>query len=302
MRSADVVTDYRVNGRKSTDDVESRIRLHLKPFFGARRMSSITTADMRSYTASRQEAGAANATINRELAVVKRAFRLSTQGRKLLHAPHIPMLRENNTRQGFFELDEFRSVRDALPAALRGIVTFAYYTGWRVPSEILPLKWAQVDRENPTVRLEVGTTKNSDGRTLPYDLLPELVEVIETAWLEHERLAKEDVLCPHVFNRNGKPIEGFRKAWATACKAAGCPGKLVHDFRRTAVRNLVRANVPEKTAMAITGHKTRSVFDRYDIVDEADLRAAMGMLADAKGIKKGQSAQSGRVAEFPRSP
>ncbi len=299
--AADVVTDYRVNGRKSTDDVESRIRLHLEPFFGARRMSSITTADVRTYTAARQEAGAANATINRELAVVKRAFRLSTQGRKLLHMPHIPMLRENNTRQGFFERDEFKSVRDALPESLRGVVTFAFYTGWRVPSEILPLTWAQVDRDSRTVRLEVGTTKNSDGRTLPYDLLPELVDVIESAWREHERLASAGTLCPYLFHRDGKPIEGFRKAWKSACKAAECPGKLLHDFRRTAVRNLVRANVPEKTAMSITGHKTRSVFDRYDIVDEADLRAALGLLSDTAGTKKGQSAQSGRVAEFHRS-
>ncbi len=154
------------------------------------------------------------------------------------------------------------------------------------------------DRENRTVRLEPGMTKNSEGRTLPYDLLPGLLDVVEHQWQEHERLAATGVLCPFVFHRNGKEIKGFRKAWTSACKAAGCPGKLLHDFRRTAVRNLVRANVPEKTAMGITGHKTRSVFDRYDIVDEADLRAALGMLADIKGTRKGQSAQSGRVAEF----
>ncbi len=294
----DVVLDYRVNGKRSLVDVERRIQLHLTPFFGGRRMISITTTDVRDYTIARQAAGATSATINRELAIVKRAFRLSTQDRKLLHMPHIPMLREDNTRQGFFERDEFEAVRDELPANLRGIVTFTYYTGWRVPSEVLPLTWGQVDRENRTVRLEPGMTKNSEGRTLPYDLLPGLLDVVEHQWQEHERLAATGVLCPFVFHRNGKEIKGFRKAWTSACKAAGCPGKLLHDFRRTAVRNLVRANVPEKTAMGITGHKTRSVFDRYDIVDEADLRAALGMLADIKGTRKGQSAQSGRVAEF----
>ena len=138
---ADVVTDYRVNGKRSLPDVARRIRIHLAPFFGGHRMASITTADVRSYTACRQEAGAANATVNRELAVLKRAFRLAVQGGKLLHQPHIPMLHEDNVRTGFFEREEFEDVRDKLPEKLQGIVTFGYLTGWRIPSEILPLIW-----------------------------------------------------------------------------------------------------------------------------------------------------------------
>ncbi len=308
---ADVVTDYRVNGKRSLRDVETRIRLHLEPAFGCRRMASITTADVRTYVASRQapveledgspKPGAANATINRELAILKRAFRLSVQAGKLLHVPHvphIPMLAENNIRKGFFERNEFDDVQAALPEELQGIAMFAYLTGWRIPSEILSLMWVQVDRRARTVRLEPGSTKNSEGRTLPYDLLPELVDVIEHRWQEHERLAADGMICPYVFHRNGNLIKGFRRAWKAACKTAGCPGKLPHDFRRTAVRNLVRAGVPEKTAMAITGHKTRSVFDRYDIVDEADLRNALGKLA---GTEKGQSVRSGRVTELPQS-
>ena len=299
--AADVVTDYRVNGKRTLRDVEHRVRLHLEPFFGGRRMATITTADVHAYTSHRQGEGAANATVNRELAIVKRAFRLAVQARKLLHMPHIPMLREATARTGFFERDEFEDVRDALPEPLRGIVTFAYLTGWRVPSEVLPLRWAQVDRKACTVRLEPGTTKNSEGRTLPYDSLPELGHVVARQWQEHERLAAADVLCPFVFHRRGKPIKGFRKAWATACEAAGCPGKLPHDFRRTAVRNLVRAGVPEKAAMAITGHKTRSIFDRYNIINEADLRSALGKLAAPTGTEKGQSDRTGRLVNFSDS-
>ena len=299
--AADILVDYEINDRRSRDSAERRIRLHLKPYFGHRRMSSITTADVRAYTASRQQDGASPATINRELAMLKRAYRLAEQAGTLLHHPHIPMLAEDNIRKGFFEREEFEDVRQALPKDLRGLVSFLYCTGWRI-GEVRPLRWAQIDRSEQVVRLEVGTTKNREGRTLPYGLLPELVDVIEAQWQEHQRLASSGVLCPWVFHRNGKPIKSLVKAWHTACEKAGTPGKLVHDFRRSAVRNLVRAGVPDTVAMKITGHKTRSVFDRYDITSESDLREGLGKLASVAGTKKGQSARSGRVRRFPESP
>ena len=309
--AADVVTDYRVNGKRSLSHVERRIKKHLDPFFGGRRMAAITTADVRAFIAHRQApvlredgteaSGASNAEINRELAILKRAYRLAEQAGKLLHRLHIPMLEERNVRQGFFERQEFEDVREHLPMELRGFVTFAYLTGWRVPSEVLPLQWRQVDRKAGTVRLEPGQTKNDEGRLFPYgDLLPELRDVVETQWKETKRVEREKgTVCPHVFHREGVPIRDFRAAWHAACEAVGVPGKIPHDFRRTAVRNLVRAGVSERTAMMLTGHKTRSVFDRYDIVNEADLREAVSKLAEA-GTKKGQSARSGRVSRFRR--
>jgi integrase len=158
---------------------------------------------------------------------------------------------------------------------LRPVVTFAYYTGWR-KREILSLKWNQVDLAAKAVRLDPGTTKNREGRTIALD--GELLEVIQGQW-ERRKVAEipgqsPTLLCPYVFHREGKPIRDFRGAWETACGEAKLTGRLFHDFRRTAVRNMVRAGVPERVAMMVSGHKTRSVFDRYNIVSEEDLKEA----------------------------
>jgi integrase len=295
--AADLLTEYRTNGRRSLEHLKRRIVLALEPFFHGARMSAITTADVRTYIDRRQAAKASNATINRELAALKRMYSLAVQAGKLLHKPHIPMLQEDNTRRGFFEAEQFRSVRDHLPASLRPVVTFAYVTGWRVPSEVLTLQWAQVDRKVGTVRLEPGTTKNREARVLVYREITDLRDTIDAQWTAHQALAKQGTLCPFVFQRNGEPIKGFRRAWLSACKAAGCPGRIPHDFRRTAVRNLVRAGVPERVAMQITGHKTRSVFERYNIVSEGDLEDAGRKLDAARtGTKLGQSGDRGAKA------
>jgi integrase len=276
-----VVEDQTMNGCRSVAHTQRRIDLHLLKYFAADcKMANITTSDLTAYRVHRLKEGASAASTNLELSVLKRAFTLAMRAQELMHAPHIPMSKLHNTREGFLEQDQFEAVCDKLPEALRPVVKFAYFTGWRVASEVLPLEWSQVDRNAMKIRLVVGTTKNGEGRTLPYRMLPDVVAVIEAAWKEHERLIAADKICPFVFNRNGEQIRAMRGAWESACVAAGCPGKLLHDLRRTAVRNLVRAGVPEKQAMKITGHKTRSVFDRYDIVNDADLEVAVGRLAD----------------------
>lgn len=279
---ADVVTDYKVNQRKSLADLERRIDLHLAPYFGGRRAAQITTADVRRYIATRQDKKASNAQINRELSALGRAYTLGTQANRVLVRPHLPKLKERNTRTGFFEAAQFEAVRAKLTPALRPVVTFAYLTGWRVPSEVLRLQWRQVDLAAGTVRLEPHTTKNDEARTFP--LTTEL-----RALLEAQRAATDAVqrdlgrIIPHVFHRKGKPIRSFRKAWSTACTAAGVPGRIPHDFRRTAVRNMVRIGIPERVVMQLAGHKTRSVCDRYNIVSESDLQAAAERLNAASG-------------------
>jgi integrase len=281
----DYLNDYRVNTRKSLDKAQRMVKRYdeegkevdseLMAYFGNLKAHSVGTDRVKAYTAKRIEEGVANATINRELAALKRMFNLGIQAEKIHRKPYIPMLEENNVRQGFFEHGEFIAFRNALPDYLQAPLTFAYYTGWR-KQEILSLKWNQVDLNARTVRLEVGTTKNRAGRLVILD--GELLETIQGQWERRKVVTipgqSPTLLCPFVFHRDGKPIKDFRDAWNEARKATGLTTKILHDFRRTAVRDMVRAGIHERVAMMISGHKTRSVFDRYNIVSEDDLKEA----------------------------
>ncbi len=271
------VLDYRMNRRRSLADVERHVRLHLAPAFGRRRMADIAPADVRRYVLARQRDGARNATINRELSVLKRAFALAVAAGTLTARPHIALLRENNVRRGFFEADEFAAVRRRLPGDLADFVTFLYVTGWRWRSEAARLRWTDVDFAAAEVRLEPGTTKTGEGRVFPFT-----VEL--RALLERRRALATDGHAHPVFTRaDGSPIRSFAKAWATACRAAGVPGRVLHDFRRTAVRNLLRAGVPERVAMQLVGWRSRQMLDRYHIVSAADLVEAARKL-DARAV------------------
>ncbi len=147
-----------------------------------------------------------------------------------------------------------------LPLAIRPVAGFAYITGWR-SSEILGLTWRQVDFQAGTVRLEPGTTKNRDGRTFPFT--PELRALLETQRAATTATsAKTGRIIPHVFHRNGRAIRSFYGAWRSACKTAGVPGRIFHDFRRTVVRNLERAGVARSVAMQMVGHKTEAIYRR----------------------------------------
>jgi integrase len=264
--------DYKSNGKKSADSVERRLRLHLTPAFGDWLMANITTSDIRAYIEKRQEEGASNAAVNRDLAILKRMFNLAIQDGKLALKPHVPMLREDNVRQGFFERDQYESVMKHLPADVRPVVQFAYITGWRVQSEVLPLQWRNVDFAAGEIRLDAGTTKNREPRVFP--MTAELRALLERQHAEHEMMKKGGRLVPSVFPGSVQEGHTLRNAWVAACKLAGCPGRILHDLRRTAVRNFVRSGIPERVAMTMTGHKTRSVFERYNIVSGGDLKDA----------------------------
>jgi integrase len=127
-----------------------------------------------------------------------------------------------------------------------------------------------------TIRLEPGTTKNDEGREIPFRSLPELAQVIEDQRARTDTVERErQKLVTHVFHRDGKPIGCFRGAWDAACERAGQTGAWFHDLRRTAVRRLEMAGVSRSVAMRITGHKTESVYRRYAIVDRAAIEEGM---------------------------
>jgi integrase len=267
----DFLRDYRINQKKSLDKAERCVN-HLKKHFEAYPVPQITTPNIQTYIESRLEEGAANATINRELSALKRMLNIGARQTppKVDRVPYIPMLKENNVRKGFFEHAEFVSLRAELPDYLKGFITFAYKTGWRL-SEVTGLTWNQVDRNQGIVWLESGETKNDEGRTVYLD--DELQEIFHNQWENRKRSRK---LTPFVFpNMDGTSrISDFRGSWNKACKDAKIGKRLFHDFRRTAVRNMVRAGIPERVAMMISGHKTRSVFERYNIVNDRDLQLA----------------------------
>jgi integrase len=176
------------------------------------------------------------------------------------------MLKEATPRQGFFEHDQYLSLLKALPFHLRPVVIFAYHTGWR-KNEILNLQWTQIDLNERYIHLTPDQTKNSEARSIYIG--DELYKMLKIQKL------KTFKGCLYVFHKKGEKIGDFRKVWKKACKKAGVEGRLFHDFRRTAARNLTRSGTQETVAMKITGHRTRSVFDRYNITSQDDIRKAV---------------------------
>jgi integrase len=235
-----VVDDMQIRGRRSINVVERRINKHLLPYFTGRRMAGVTADDIRRYITARQAQGivnrkgvrvadVSNAEINRELQILKRAFRLAVGEGRLGTRPHITMLRESAPRAGFFEREQLEAVCRHLSEELQPPVRFAYITGWRMASEGLPLEWRRVDMARGMVTLDTGTTKNGEGRT--FVLTQELRSLLE----EQDRRRKATgQIVPWVFfrmvgKRGGRApeqpraITSFTKAWQLAVVRHSAP-------------------------------------------------------------------------------
>jgi integrase len=258
--------DYKVNDRRTLPDLPRAVA-PLRAAFGGMKALDITTARIRAYTALRLEEKAAPATINKELAALGRMFTLAVRDGRLTSRPMMPKLHVENARTGFLDPADFEAFCAALPDYLQGPARFAYLTGWR-KREVFALPWRQVNLATGSVRLENSQSKNGQGRSLAFGPDSEVARVLRDA------AGQRRLDCLFVFHHDGRPIRSHYGAWRKAATTAGLGGLMLHDFRRSAARNLVRAGVPERVAMAVTGHKTRAIFDRYNIVNEADLRDA----------------------------
>ncbi len=272
------MADYQNNGRRSLDKLERSFRPLLDVLGATTKAASIDAAAVEAYKAVRRDL-AKPATINRELAALRRGFRLAVRLGRLGTRPDFSLLREDNVRRGFFEAEQFRALVKHLPDWLAPVVTFLYWTGAR-RREATSLEWRNVNRKTKTITLE--KTKTDVPRSIPYGALPALVDVVNGQWRRTEAARKAGAIIPWVFHRDGKPIDDFREAWGAACKAAGLPGKIPHDFRRTAARNMLRAGIPQSVAMLIGGWKTDSVFRRYAIVDEKLISENLAKLAKVR--------------------
>lgn len=267
--------DYIAQGQRSRN-LEHTL-MHLKANFGTYRACDISAMAISDYAADRIAAGASNASANRELATLRRMFKLGIKHGIVGQAPYIQLLPEGNSRTAYFELAEFMQVRDAMPADMRDFVAALFYTGVR-RTQMAMLEWRDVFGDRVVMRGE--TTKNGEVHIIP--LAGEFGEAIARA-RETRRLD-----CRFVFHRAGKPFcyadgsleQDFREAWEKALGATGFAGRRLHDFRRSAATHLAKSGVPEQVAMKITGHKTAGMYRRYNIIDQDAVAAAMRQQRD----------------------
>jgi integrase len=296
--------DYRLRDKASAQNISNIKRV--RQDFAQQLATRLTAEHIDAYVERRVEEGAAPASINRVTQLLGQAFKLAMRQKRLNSAPFMRRLSEiGNVRQGFYTGAEFEAIVASLPEYLQDFARWGFRTGMR-KKQITKLLWEDVDHD--VIRSRAVNVKKRKAHSITLD--DDLRELIERrrAARKATRTDGAVVLAAHIFHRDGEPVGDIRKAWQTACVLAGlgrflcrdcevtldaerkCPdcgkkwndkvqpkyvGKLFHDFRRSAVRDMVRAGVPQSVAMSISGHSTDSMFRRYDIVDGRDQREAL---------------------------
>ena len=263
---------YQLNG--FTSKINDYCLRRLRRRFAGSTVQACTSLAVTHYMADMQRQGRKAPVINREIAVLRSALRLAYRHDLITRVPAIKLLPDHAVRNEFFTRAEIDVLLPCLRVYLKDVVLFAYLTGWR-KGEIIGLEWANVNRAGSVIRLEPAQTKNRTVRVLA--LQGELAALIERRWKARKA---GRTLARHVFHRGGEKLTEFRRPWLAACRQAGLGSRMFHSLRRTAAREMSLQGIPEKVIMSIMGHKTRGMFDRYNIVTEADQRAYMERLFD----------------------
>src|SRR5262245_57119547 len=195
--------DYKVNKKRSIDSLGFYLK-HLDDFFKGFKAIEIRGSDVLEYVAKRQEEGAANSSINRELSALKRAFSLARIAGDIVYQPHIQLLDESdNVRQSFVNPAESLKLHDNLPGSLKRIIEFLYFTRMR-SGATRGLRHKDVDIEAKVIRLPIKLAKNKKPQLIP--LSGRLLAIVKEAYENHHE---------------GQPIGDFRKAFDSAATAAG---------------------------------------------------------------------------------
>ena len=256
---------WRLNNR--TSPANSTYLRRLRSRFGHYAIRSCTGVAISHYMEERQHAGLKAGSINREMAILKVAFRLGYENDLVARIPVIRRLPEFAVRNEFFSREEIEALLPCLPEHLRDLVLFAFLTGWR-KGEITGLRWQNVERSDGIIRLEPAQNKGRTVRVLALE--GELAKLIERRW---QARIVGPTLAEHVFHRRGRQIRVFYSTWLKTCHQAGLEHRWFHSLRRSAARNMSLQGIPEKVIMSIMGHKSRAMFDRYNIVSESDQRS-----------------------------
>lgn len=220
-------------------------------------------AELLNYRIKRQTEGMSNDTINLEFRLLKRVFTYNK-----LKAPDVPFLKYK-VRDGTFSYAEYLRVKDALPEYCKALIGLAYISGMR-QNEMLTLQWNQADLTTGKITLKAQDTKSGKKRFIY--LKGEYLDMM----IQHKKwVMNKNNFCPYVFTYNGKTqLKSIKRQWKIALEETGLQGKIFHDFRRSALTNLIRAGISETTAMRISGHSSSNIFKRYQIINEEDVELA----------------------------
>lgn len=266
---ADLEQFYLRKRRRSLPQLRSRLK-PLLAAFETRKATLVGSRLIDEYADARLDLGYEPATVNRELEILRRAYRLAHEDDppRVARVPKIHMLPVDNVRTGFLDYAQYQTLHDCLRQPVRLMFVIAYHVPCRA-GETLKLVWERVDLENRIIL--PPTDQSANKRVGVWPLYDDLFRAIQEAAIVRER---EWPNVPWVIHRSGRQVVDYRDAWAEGLRLAGLDGLLFHDLRRSAARNMRRAGIPEIEVMKMAGWKTRTMFDRYQIVDPKDVQQA----------------------------